>query len=57
MEVVGGSEAEMQPRIRERAVSSSSVFVMVDKIKDKGEWGARVMMGGRARRRRESIVW
>lgn len=27
MEAVG--EAEMQPRIRERAVSSSSVFVMV----------------------------
>jgi len=32
MEAVGGDEdeAEMQPRIRERAVSSSSVFVMVE---------------------------
>ena len=32
MEAVGGDEdeAEMQPRIRERAVSSSCVFVMVE---------------------------
>ena len=34
MEAVGSdedeAEAEMQPRIRERAVSSSSVFVMVE---------------------------